>query len=109
MARKRNRVSHGKEAFYIICILVLVLVCFVGYFGPGGFRDLQKSQRELATRQEHIEELNRENEELRQSTRALQNDRQAQERYARQKGYAKKGEIVQEVPSQDPAPSHPKK
>ena len=105
MARKRTRVSHGKEIFYIVCILVVLLVALLGYFGPSGYRDMEKSQMELETRKARVEALTRKNNERMHSVYTLRNDKQAQERYARQKGYAKKGEIIQEVPSQDPTPA----
>jgi cell division protein FtsB len=104
MARKRNRVSHGKEAFYIICILALLLIGLFTYLGPGGWRELKKSQAELKTQRERVESLSKENEERQNSINMMRDDKETQERYARRKGYGRKGEIIQEVPSREPAP-----
>ena len=88
MARKQNRVSHGKEVFYIVCILVLLLVVLAGYFGPGGYRDLRESQKELQIHRAQLEALNRDSAKLSHSILLLRTDKQAQENFARQKGYA---------------------
>ena len=102
MARKRNRVSHAKEAFYILCILVILFIVFLGYMGPGGYLELKRSEMELESHRARVEVLKKDNEELLKSIQLLQSDLQTIESHARKKGYARKDEIIQEVPPQAP-------
>jgi cell division protein FtsB len=109
MARRRNRVSHSKEAFYIVCILAFLLIGLFAYLGPGGWLELRKTQAELKAEREQIESLTVENGERLRTIQLLRDDRETQERYARRKGYGRKGEIIQEVPTQDPPATPPVK
>jgi cell division protein FtsB len=105
MARSKKRVSHIKEAFFIICIVVFLLIGLFGFIGPGGYRDMKKAQVQLETHQTRVQELQKSSEERIQSIKALGDDREnneAIERIARKKGYGKKGELVQEVPQPEP-------
>jgi cell division protein FtsB len=97
MARSRKRLSYKKELYYICCIVAFVVILFFSFFGPGGYRDLQKSRIELQEKRSRVEELKRENNERKQSIRELQSDEGALEGYAREKGYAKEGEIIQRL------------
>jgi len=103
MARKRSKVSHGKEVFYIACLLILLLVGFWGYLGPGGYLEMKRTQAELATHKARVDALTKDNSERFTNIQLLREDSETLERYARQKGYARKGEMVQEVPAQKPA------
>jgi len=97
MARSRKRLSYKKELYYICCIVTFVVILLFSFFGPGGYRDLQKSRIELQEKRSRVEELKRENDERKQSIRELQSDEGALEGYAREKGYAKEGEIIQRL------------
>ena len=103
MSRLRKRVSHAKEAFYIVCILVVLLVALFAYVGPGGYLELKRTRAELATQRERVESLREANEERIREIKELRDSDEAIEQYARKKGYGKKGEIILEVPPQDPA------
>ena len=105
MARSRKKISHGKEAFYIICILLVSLVGIFSYFGPGGYLEMKKAQIELETHRNRVEILRKTNEERMRTINSLREDSDAIERYAREKGYAKKDEIILEIPSQEPPPA----
>lgn len=105
MARSKNRASHAKEAFYIICILIFLLIGLFSFIGPGGYLDMKKSQEELETHRARTEALQKDIDERLRSVEALRNDKETIESYARKKGYGKKGEIVQEIPQQEPASS----
>ena len=97
MARFRKRLSYKKELYYICCIVALVIILLFSFFGPGGYRDLQKARLELQEKRSHVEELKRDNNERKQSIRELQSDEGALEGLARKKGYAKEGEIIQRL------------
>ena len=97
MARSRKRLSYKKELYYICCIVAFVVILLFSFFGPGGYRDLQKSRIELQEKRSRVEELKRENNERKQSIRELQSDEDALEGYAREKGYAREGEIIQRI------------
>ncbi len=101
MARYKKRVSHAKEAFYIICIVMVLLIGLFVYVGPGGYRELRKMQTELAAHQARVDALQKSKQESENTIDSLGDNRknnEAIETYARKKGYGKKGDIIQEVP-----------
>ncbi len=98
MARKKNRLSHKKEVYYILCILTLLVILLYSVLGPGGYRELQKARLELREQRVRVEKLKQSNNERMQSIEALRSDKEALEKYAREKGYGKEGEIIQQVP-----------
>jgi len=102
MARSRYRLSHKKELFYILFILVLTVIFLFGFFGPGGYRDLQKARLELQAQRARVEELKRSNEERKQSIEDLRSNEDALERYAREEGYGREDEIIQQLPKESP-------
>ena len=97
MARSRKRLSYKKELYYIGCIVALVVILLFSFFGPVGYRDMQKAHLELQQKRESVDELKRDNQKRRQSIEALRSDPDELERYAREKGYAKEGEIIQRL------------
>lgn len=97
MARSRKRHSYKKELYYICCIVALVVILLFSFFGPGGYRDLQEARIELQEKRSYVEELKRDNNERKQSIRELQSNEDALEGLAREKGYAKEGEIIQHI------------
>ncbi len=101
MARHQKRVSHAKEAFYIICIVIVMLIGLFAYMGPGGYLEIKRMQGELATHQSRVDALQKSKQEHQNAINGLADTRknnEAIETLAREKGYGKKGEIVQEVP-----------
>ncbi len=98
MAHKKYRLSHKKELYYILCIIALLVIMIFSIWGPGGYRDLQKARLESQEQRMRVERLKRNNEERMRSIEALRSDRDALEKYAREKGYGKEGEIIQQVP-----------
>ncbi len=107
MARSKKRLSYKKELYYIICIVVLLVVLGFSIFGPGGYRDLQKARLDLQEQRARVEELKRKNYERMKSIEELRSSREALEKYAREKGYGKEGEIIQQLPP-DPDTELPK-
>ncbi len=98
MESSRNRISYLKQAFYVACITVALLIGLFTYFGPGGYREMKRIQAELAIHQQRVEALRVSNEERLHRIQRLRDDPQAIETYARKKGYGRKGEIIEEVP-----------
>jgi cell division protein FtsB len=98
MAHIKRRTSHKKELYYIVCIVVLLAALLFSYFGPSGYRDLRKARLELQEQRVRVEELKRKNYEHMKSIKALETDKKALEKTAREKGYVKPGEIIQQLP-----------
>jgi cell division protein FtsB len=98
MARSKRRNPYKKELYYIICIMILLGVLLFSLFGPGGYRDLQKARLELQEQRVRVEELKRKNFERMKSIEELRTNRGALEKYAREKGYGKADEIIQQLP-----------
>jgi cell division protein FtsB len=105
MTRFKKRVSHAKEAFCIICIVIFLLIGLFTYLGPGGYLEMKKVQAELATHQARVDALQKSKQERLYAIDELRDDRKSNdaiERYLRKKGYGKKGELIQEVPQPEP-------
>ncbi len=107
MAHSKKRPRYQRELYYIICIIVLLVVLGFSVFGPGGYRDLQKARLDLQEQRVRVDELKRKNYERMKSIEELRSNRKALEKYAREKGYAKEGEIIQQLPP-DPDSKPPK-
>jgi cell division protein FtsB len=100
MAYNRNRISHKKELYYIVCIVTVAVILLFSLFGPLGYGELRKARLELQERRKRVETLTRLNEERKKNIEGLRSDREAVERYAREKGYAREGDIIYQLPSQ---------
>jgi len=100
MAHSKHRISYKKELYYILCIVALLVVLLFSFLGPGGFRDLQKARLELQEQRVRVEELKRKNFERMKSIEEFRSSREALEKYAREKGYGKEGEIIQQLPQE---------
>jgi cell division protein FtsB len=105
MVRPKRKRSHGKEIYYILCILSIVGGALLTIFGPGGYLELRKARAELESHRNRVESLRQENRERRETIEQLRSDKEAIEKYAREKGYGKKGEIIQQVPEEGPSGS----
>jgi cell division protein FtsB len=101
MTRQKNRMSHKKELYYILCIVAVLVVLLLSFLGPGGYRDLQRARLQLQEQRARVEALKQSNSVLMKSIDALQSNRNALEEVARQQGYAKGDEIIQQI---TPAP-----
>jgi len=107
MPYRRNRITHAREAFYIICILLVLLIGLFSFVGPGGYFEMKRVQAELETHRARVESLQKANKERMQKIQSLREDPVEIERYLREKGYGKKGEIIQEVPEPQQPVNHP--
>ena len=108
MTRGLGAVSHAREIYYILCIVVFVVSALFSISGPGGFLEMRRTKLELESRRARVADLKRSNQERLQSIEALKSNKEAQEEYARKQGYARKDEIIQQLP-QAPATSAPAK
>jgi len=97
MARPRKSVSHLKELYYIIFIVSLAVIASFGIWGPAGYAGFKKARAGLEVQRALVESLKRSNTERLKSIQALRSDKEALERYAREKGYARKDELVQQL------------
>jgi cell division protein FtsB len=95
MAHSRARISYKKELYYILCIVALVVILL---FTVLRYRDLQKARLELQEQRMRVDEIKGDDQERMQVIEALRSDKDALERYAREKGYGKEGEIIQRLP-----------
>ena len=98
MTYRRNRLSHKKELYYILCIVAVIAILLFSLWGPGGYRDLAKARLELQQQRERVDELKRSNNEKMRSIEALRSNKDALEKYAREKGYGREGDIIQQIP-----------
>jgi cell division protein FtsB len=104
MKRQRKRISYKKELYYILCIVSVLIILLCSFLGPGGFHDLQKARIQLQEQRARVDRLKQSNSELLKSIEELKYDRQALEKIARQQGYAKGNEVIQQL-SPDPETS----
>ena len=102
MAHRRKKVSHAREAFYIACILIFVLIGIFIIFGPEGYLEMKRMQVEFETHRMRNEAIAETNDEIKHEIQGMRDDPQVKEDYVRRKGYARKGEVIVEVPDPDP-------
>jgi cell division protein FtsB len=98
MSYQKNRLSHKKELYYILCIVAVMVILLFSFWGPGGYRDMARARLELQAHRERVNELNRSNYEKKRSIEALRSDRDTLERQARENGYGRDGDIIQQLP-----------
>ncbi len=88
--------------------MIILLIGLFSFVGPQGYLELKRTEAELEAHRARVKQLNKSKEEHLQEIKSLGDDRDnndAIERYARKKGYGKKGELVQEVPQPKPSPT----
>jgi cell division protein FtsB len=94
----RSRPSHGKEIYYILCIVIVVIISLSSIWGPGGYLELRKAKQDLENQRNRVDALKKSNEDRMGSIQALRSDPETLEKRAREKGYGKSDEIVQQLP-----------
>lgn len=95
-----QRISHKKELYYILCIVAVVLILLFSFLGPGGYIELRKARLELQEQSARVEEIRRRNNEHRKTIEELRSNKDALEKHARRKGYAREDEIIQQLPDE---------
>jgi len=83
---------------------MFLLIGLLSIFGPGGYIEMRKAKAELAAQAARVDALTKSIEQQLKDVNALRDDQQALEAYLRKKGYAKKGDIIQETEQDAPAP-----
>jgi cell division protein FtsB len=104
MLRKNTGFSHAKEVYYILCFAVVLLLALFTLLGPEGYLKMKEDESGLEAQRERVDLLRQQNEAQLERIRSLKSDEKTLERYAREKGYGRKGEIVQELPEPSPPP-----
>jgi len=104
MSRSGRRNTYGSELYYIVLILTILITGAATIWGPGGYLEVKKTQADLETRRARVKALELSNKARLDEIRNLRDDPETLERYARQKGYGKKGEIIQQLPSPPNSP-----
>ncbi len=107
MTYRKNTVSHVKEIYYLLCIVVFVVGASFSIWGPGGHLEARKTRAELDAHRARVAGLKQSNAERLQSIEALKSDKEAMEKYARKQGYARKDEIIQQLPETSPESASP--
>jgi len=101
---RRNRFSHAKEAYYILCFFAALFIFLFAIFGPGGYLELKDTRQQLEQERVRLEKMQQNVTDQMRTIDALKNDPAALEQYLRQKGYARPGELIQELPAPSRAP-----
>jgi cell division protein FtsB len=97
MTYRKNRLSHKKELYYILCIVAFLVIMLFSIWGPEGYRYLAKKQLQVQEQQQRVDELKRNNYERMRSIEGLKSDKDALEKHAREKGYGREGDIIQQI------------
>jgi cell division protein FtsB len=98
MPRPRRRVSHVKEIYYIASIVALVAATLFSIWGPGGYLEVKRAQAEVELRRGRVDDLRKGNQQRLENIQGLRSDPRTQEKYAREKGYGRSGELIQQLP-----------
>jgi len=98
MTHSRRKHSYGIELYYILSIVALIVGGIFAVWGPGGYIDMRRAQDDLARRKTEVDLLRNANREQAIRIEQLNSDPAALEEYARRSGYAREGEIIQQLP-----------
>ena len=98
MAHSKRRISHKKELYYILCIVAVLFILLFSFFGPDGYRDLQKARLKVQAQQVSVGRLERDNNSRLKSIEKLKTDPNAMEKRAREMGFGREEEIIQQLP-----------
>ncbi len=102
MAARRKKRSHSKELYYAGILVAVLIFGYSSIWGRSGYLEVKKARLELEAQRAKIEALQRGNEERLRTIQKLKSNRETLEKYARQKGYGRKGEIILQLPPQPP-------
>jgi cell division protein FtsB len=104
MSYSKNRHSYIKEAYYLLCLVLVVVIFLFTVWGSTGHMELKKAEAQLEAQKARIEALKQSNSKRLQTIQLLRSDPKALEKYARSKNYAQQGEIIQQLP-EEPSPA----
>ncbi|MEJ2110190.1 MAG: septum formation initiator family protein [Acidobacteriota bacterium] len=97
MTQKRHTLRHKKELYYIFLIVLVGGILVLSIFGPNGYLEMKKVEKELQGQQEKVQSLNRSNAERQKNIDALESE-EGIEREAREQGYGRENEIIEHLP-----------
>jgi cell division protein FtsB len=100
MTYSKKRAAYTKEIGYLLCIVIILVILVVSIFGPRGYKDLRRAKLDLQQQRARVEQLERENRNLKASIEAFLSNKTVQEEYLRQKGYGREGEKIQRLDAQ---------
>jgi len=100
MRQRGQRRSAKKELYYILCIIAVAIILILSIFAPGGYLEMRKLRLELQGQKMYLKELERSNKERMKTIEALRSDKNILEKEARKMGYARKDEIIQQLPDE---------
>ncbi|MBP1609199.1 MAG: hypothetical protein H6Q04_1434 [Acidobacteria bacterium] len=103
MGYSKNKHSYIKEAYYLLCLVLVVVIFLFTVWGSTGHMELKKAEAQLKAQRAHNEALKQSNSKRLQVIQQLRSDPKALEAYARSKNYAQQGEIIQQLP-EEPSP-----
>ena len=98
MAYKKYSLKYKKESYYIFLIVVVGGILLLSILGPDGYLVLKEKRQEVLQQKQRVDELERQNKKLKETNEALRSDPEAIENYAREKGYGRDNEIIQQLP-----------
>lgn len=104
-SQRKTKVSYAKEIYYALCVAVFVVSSLFSVWGPGGYMEMRRAQRDLEAHRSKVGSLRQSNADRTQAVQALRSDKDALESYARKQGYVRKDEIIQQVPAEPPNPA----
>lgn len=98
MVNNRHSLKHKKELYCIFLIVVVGGILLLSIIGPRGYLELKDERLKVQQQKARVDALDRSNRQLAEKNKALIEDPEAVERYAREKGYGRDNEIIQQVP-----------
>jgi len=93
-----TRHSYIKEAYYLLCLVLFVVIFLFTVWGSSGHLQLKKAEAQVEAQKDRIQALKQSNSKKLQTIQQLRSDPRAVEKYARSKNYAQEGEIIQQLP-----------
>ena len=102
MGYSKNKHSYIKEAYYLLCLVLVVVIFLFTVWGSTGHMELKKAEAQLEAQRARIEALKQSNSRRLQAIQQLRSSPKTLEEYARSKNYAQEGEIIQRLPVEPP-------
>ena len=87
-----NKIKFSKKSF--VYIIIILLISYILFFDSASFYKTLNIKNKLALLQHDIEDLKKENEQLKFENKKLENDKSVWEKKARELGMQKEGEEI---------------
>ena len=89
---------YARESLILVALLIVLSLLYASTFGEGGLVQLRRSRAEYERVKQENRELLRQNAKQKEHVERLRNDPRAVEKVARQRDYARPGDIIVELP-----------